>query len=293
MVGGGWNCRCRCFNAGSTRLLCARRLPSSRRGCSSCFLCQGGLAIWSYGKRSAHWRRLCPWRLRPLVNTQDPASAAAAGGPALQEGQASAAAPELKPVLESIDRLVGDVLAPRLGYDSRLCRVRTRSHAMFTCYPASSPEVKESPGAEGASQSSSFTQSVVQGPALGSGNSFSRGYLRHLDNVRNLDGGEDCGRVLTTILYFNEDWQESHGGALRLFETSTSLQVRAEVLPRLNRLIAFWADEVPHEVLPPRGRDRFACTFWYLDREADPASLAFEKAPAAAAMASAGPTFLD
>ncbi|CAE8614156.1 unnamed protein product [Polarella glacialis] len=227
------------------------------------------------------------------VNTQDPASAAAAGGAAPQEGQASAAAPELKPVLESIDRLVGDVLAPRLDCDSRLRRVRTRSHAMFTCYPASSPEVMESPGAEGASQSSSSTQSVMQGPVLGSGNGFSRGYLRHLDNVRHLDGGQDCGRVLTTILYLNEDWQESHGGALRLFETSTSLQVRAEVLPRLNRLIAFWADEVPHEVLPPRGRDRFACTFWYGHREADPASVAFEKAPAAAAMAGAGSMFLD
>lgn len=28
--------------------------------------------------------------------------------------------------------------------------------------------------------------------------------------------------------------------------------MRGEILPLQNRLLAFWADEVPHEVLPPQ-----------------------------------------
>ena len=36
-------------------------------------------------------------------------------------------------------------------------------------------------------------------------------YVRHVDN----QAGN--GRVLTTILYLNPDWQEAHAGSLRLF----------------------------------------------------------------------------
>eukprot|EP00438_Fugacium_kawagutii_P031857 Skav224110 [mRNA] locus=scaffold2427:47497:58242:+ [translate_table: standard] len=101
-----------------------------------------------------------------------------------------------------------------------------------------------------------------------------------------------CGRILTTILYLNPGWQDSDGGSIRLFEVDPPLQVRGELLPFGNRLLAFWADEVPHEVLPPR-KDRFACTFWYLDRDVDPSSVGFEKAPATKAAAAAGSVFLD
>jgi len=206
------------------------------------------------------------------VNTHDPASSA--GGKVVpQDGQSSASVPELSDVLENIDTLVADVLAPEF---ERMQCIRTRSHAMFTCYPGTpSTQVIDASG------------QVWSGPA--SATSSAKGYLRHLDNER-LKG--HCGRILTTILYLNPNWQENDGGAIRLFEVAPPLQIRGELLPLQNRLLAFWADEVPHEVLPPQ-RDRFACTFWYLDRDVDPSSVGFEKAPAAQAAAAAGSAFLD
>ncbi|OLP91040.1 Egl nine-like 1 [Symbiodinium microadriaticum] len=209
------------------------------------------------------------------VNTHDPA----AGGRddlAPKEGQVSAAIPALGPVLEHIDTLVGDILSPQ--FPERMQCLRTRSHAMFTCYPATDAKLADADG------------KLWLGPvADGSSGKGSRGYLRHLDNVR---AQGHCGRILTTILYLNEDWGSALGGSIRLFEVQPPLDIRAEVLPKANRLLCFWSDEIPHEVLPPR-RDRFACTFWYLDREEDPSSVAFAKAPAAKAQASSGSVFLD
>eukprot|EP00439_Symbiodinium_sp_Y106_P075935 s559_g15.t1 len=217
------------------------------------------------------------------VNTHDPA----AGGRkdlAPKEGQVSAAIPALGPVLEYIDTLVGDILSPQ--FPERMQCLRTRSHAMFTCYPATDAELADADG--------KLWLGPVADDSSGKG---SRGYLRHLDNVR---AQGHCGRILTTILYLshfrsrsmNEDWASDLGGSIRLFEVQPPLDIRAEVLPKANRLLCFWSDEVPHEVLPPR-RDRFACTFWYLDREEDPSSVAFAKAPAAKAQASSGSVFLD
>ncbi|CAK9044743.1 Peptidyl-prolyl cis-trans isomerase FKBP62 (PPIase FKBP62) (70 kDa peptidyl-prolyl isomerase) (FK506-binding protein 62) (AtFKBP62) (Immunophilin FKBP62) (Peptidylprolyl isomerase ROF1) (Protein ROTAMASE FKBP 1) (Rotamase) [Durusdinium trenchii] len=184
------------------------------------------------------------------VNTRDPA-AEALENMRPEEGQSSASIPELKEVLEQIDTLVAEILAPE--FPERMGCIRTRSHAMFTCYPGAR-EAAELVDAQGESWA---------GPCA---SSSARGYLRHLDNER---AKGHCGRILTTILYLNPDWQPSDGGGIRLFEVKPPLQVRAELLPHANRLLCFWADEIPHEVLPPK-RDRFACTFWYLDRDADP-----------------------
>ncbi|CAJ1395020.1 unnamed protein product [Effrenium voratum] len=205
------------------------------------------------------------------VNTQDPSTAGKSAKLAPKEGQSSAAVPELAMVLEHIDGLVAQ-LAPEF---ERMQCIRTRSHAMFTCYPeAAAAELLDATG------------KVWTGPFA---DGTAQGYLRHLDNVRQQG---HCGRILTTILYLNDDWREADGGAIRLFEASPPLQVRAELLPEGNRLLCFWADEVPHEVLPPK-RDRFACTFWYLDRDADPSSVAFAEAPAVQVARAAGTDFLD
>lgn len=200
------------------------------------------------------------------VNTEDPAATLAP-----REGQATAAVAALGPMLSDIDALVSEVLAPRVG--GRLGAVATRSHAMFTCYPGGDDR-----GGEPCDRA--------------------QGYLRHVDNDWRTAGGRNNGRVLTTILYLNPGWREGMGGAVRLFERAPPLQVRGEVLPVLNRLLAFWADEVPHEVLPPSGHDRFACTFWYLSRAPGPNSVPFSGAPASAAPppragSASGTAFLD
>lgn len=48
------------------------------------------------------------------------------------------------------------------------------------------------------------------------------------------------------------------------------LQMRGEILPLQNRLLAFWADEVPHEVLPPQrgGEQKNECDFsWVMKKD--------------------------
>eukprot|EP00928_Gymnodinium_smaydae_P056591 TRINITY_DN39955_c0_g1_i1.p1 TRINITY_DN39955_c0_g1~~TRINITY_DN39955_c0_g1_i1.p1 ORF type:complete len:183 (-),score=31.43 TRINITY_DN39955_c0_g1_i1:2-550(-) len=116
-------------------------------------------------------------------------------------------------------------------------------------------------------------------------------YTWHLDNPR-----RENGRVLTCVYYLNADWSEEMGGALRLIQrsrahdlgaacasASASLaaarsggddeghqatemwRVLAEVQPALDTLVAFWSDEIPHEVLPPIGSaSRRAISVWYL-----------------------------
>eukprot|EP00929_Paragymnodinium_shiwhaense_P118707 TRINITY_DN90627_c0_g1_i1.p1 TRINITY_DN90627_c0_g1~~TRINITY_DN90627_c0_g1_i1.p1 ORF type:complete len:589 (-),score=88.63 TRINITY_DN90627_c0_g1_i1:32-1750(-) len=194
------------------------------------------------------------------VNTADPAELAAfaaaeqhgTGQP--QAGQSSAAVEELAGLLDAVDSLVGNVLFEKKP-TSKLRSVLTRSHPMFTCYAAASEATSSSD---------------------------QRGYLRHLDNEKGFASQRDNGRVLTTILYLNDsdkEWTAEDAGDLRLFERYPPLRIRDEILPKMNRLVAFYSAEVPHEVIAPR-RDRFACTFWYLNNTAGPTSVPFELAPA-------------
>lgn len=205
------------------------------------------------------------------VNTSDPAAAIGCETAAMKvkEQHRSAAVPELAPLLEHVDAFIAKTISTQLP---RAQSILTRSHAMFTCYPAA----QRTADAE-----------------------RSQGYLRHVDNDKLFRAGRDNGRVLTTIFYLNPGWRSEDGGALRVFDLESPLQVRAEVLPVLNRLIVFWADEVPHEVLPPRVRDRFACTLWYLDRPSSFTAVSFHLAPAEmrarahAAAAASNISFLD
>lgn len=196
------------------------------------------------------------------ANTEDPAEMArrAADGEApslaaIKEQLASAAVHELEGLLDSVDKLVGEVLWTRSqsGDNVTLGSITTRSHPMFTCYPASEGE-----------------------------DTRQAGYLRHLDNEKTFDDERDNGRVLAAILYLNDgkEWRDEDEGKLRLFERQPPLRIRHEILPKMNRLVVFYASSIPHEVLPPL-RDRFACTFWYLDCTAGPTSVPFALAPAA------------
>ncbi|CAJ1365356.1 unnamed protein product, partial [Effrenium voratum] len=106
--------------------------------------------------------------------------------------------------------------------------VRWRSETMLTCYP---------------------------------GESRAR-YFRHTDN------SSGNGRLLTALIYLNEDWKPGDGGELRLFYPGEkNLKVRMEVEPIWNRLLLFWSDDrSPHEVLSAC-RDRFAATVWLYDQK--------------------------
>jgi len=82
-------------------------------------------------------------------------------------------------------------------------------------------------------------------------------YARHRDRFR-----DDDARVLSCVLYLNEAWRASDGGALRLY---TSAEDSVDVLPQGGTFVAFLAAEFDHEVLAA-SRERVAFAGWYRRR---------------------------
>ena len=97
-------------------------------------------------------------------------------------------------------------------------------------------------------------------------------YPLHIDNPQGIDAGDT--RKLTCILYLNPEYnKDEDGGELRLLLPSSSTDKKTEMVdltPEGGRLLMFWSDEMPHEVLPtaPNGNkddrslDRYALTVW-------------------------------
>jgi SM-20-related protein len=84
-------------------------------------------------------------------------------------------------------------------------------------------------------------------------------YKRHFDQFKH-----DDYRKLSVILYLNDDWQEAHGGQLRMYLNHET----RDVLPLGGRLVCFRSDMIEHEVLPAN-RNRKSITGWMLDQLAD------------------------
>lgn len=86
-------------------------------------------------------------------------------------------------------------------------------------------------------------------------------FVRHVDNT-----GRD-GRRLTVLCYLNPDYTGEHGGALKVYDADDADGTRGvEVAPAAGTIAMFYADEVPHEVLPS-ARSRHSFTVWYYDDE--------------------------
>lgn len=84
-------------------------------------------------------------------------------------------------------------------------------------------------------------------------------YKRHLDQFK-----KDDHRKLSVILYLNTNWENEHGGQLKMYLPDQT----KEFLPLAGRLIIFRSDAIEHEVLPAT-RERMSITGWILDRLAD------------------------
>jgi len=71
-------------------------------------------------------------------------------------------------------------------------------------------------------------------------------------------------RVVTCILYLNDDWKPEHGGALRIHagHEPCTLPLPMDITPQAGRLVTFISDRFPHEVLEA-GRDRLSLTGWF------------------------------
>lgn len=128
-------------------------------------------------------------------------------------------------------------------------------------------------------------------------------YPLHIDNPQGLSVGDT--RRLTCILYMNPDYQDGDGGELRIYycgndesksssslssstvtntndennnssETNKKKYTVDDITPEGGRMVLFWSDEIPHEVLPTGPtttaaanrsvddviQDRYALTVW-------------------------------
>jgi hypothetical protein len=84
------------------------------------------------------------------------------------------------------------------------------------------------------------------------------GYVRHTDAFRNNNPNE-TKRKITALYYMNPDWEEAHGGQLRAYYDKP--EKYWDVEPKMDRLLLFRSDIVPHEVLPSHAM-RYALTCW-------------------------------
>ena len=82
-------------------------------------------------------------------------------------------------------------------------------------------------------------------------------YQRHRDQFH-----DDDRRVLSTVLYLNENWQATDGGQLRLY---VNAQFSQDILPQSGVLLAFLSSQFEHEVLPA-WRQRFSIAAWFRRR---------------------------
>lgn len=82
-------------------------------------------------------------------------------------------------------------------------------------------------------------------------------YEKHLDAFKG-----KSNRVLSTVLYLNEDWNESDGGELVLFDEHDHTQELGRFAPMKGRLAVFLSEEFPHEVLKAK-RTRHSIAGWF------------------------------
>ncbi len=86
-------------------------------------------------------------------------------------------------------------------------------------------------------------------------------YARHLDAFH----GPGPARVVSTVLYLNDDWAEADGGHLRLFLDGAQPEPFHDVTPTGGTLVAFLSGQVEHEVRPAR-RERMSVAGWFSAR---------------------------
>lgn len=67
-------------------------------------------------------------------------------------------------------------------------------------------------------------------------------------------------RIVTSVYYLNEAWDESDGGELIIYDEENNFITK--VLPHANTLVVFLSEKFPHEVLTAK-KDRFSIAGWF------------------------------
>ncbi|MFM9884833.1 MAG: 2OG-Fe(II) oxygenase [Burkholderiales bacterium] len=86
-------------------------------------------------------------------------------------------------------------------------------------------------------------------------------YVAHIDRFH-----DDDHRIVSMIVYLNDDWSAGDGGALRIWSgTDPAASQSIDIAPIGGRLVLFMSDATLHAVMPTR-RDRAALTGWFRRR---------------------------
>jgi SM-20-related protein len=81
-------------------------------------------------------------------------------------------------------------------------------------------------------------------------------YKKHVDRFQ-----QNAHRVISFVLYLNENWQEDHGGELALY-----LGDKTEIVQPLAGRLLLFRSELEHEVLMAY-KKRYSVTGWMLDKD--------------------------
>lgn len=80
-------------------------------------------------------------------------------------------------------------------------------------------------------------------------------YEKHLDAFV----GEK-NRIITTLLYLNEEWSDSDGGELIIYKNDNR-QIK-KIIPKGNTMVIFLSEKFPHEVLKTK-KKRYSIAGWF------------------------------
>jgi SM-20-related protein len=87
-------------------------------------------------------------------------------------------------------------------------------------------------------------------------------YQKHLDQFSHGSSDNIQHRQLSAVLYLNQNWQDHHGGALKLHLDEENT---IDILPNAGRIVLFLSAKFWHEVLPAN-RERISLTGWFRTR---------------------------
>lgn len=80
-------------------------------------------------------------------------------------------------------------------------------------------------------------------------------YETHLDSFKNFKN-----RVVTTVYYLNEEWEDKDGGELIVYDKNN--EFLAKVKPDADTLVVFMSEHFPHEV-KPANKKRYSIAGWF------------------------------
>ena len=67
-------------------------------------------------------------------------------------------------------------------------------------------------------------------------------YKKHKDSFKG-----NANRIVTTVLYLNQEWQADWGGELIIYDTQGTESL-AKILPQIGKVVIFMSENLPHEV---------------------------------------------